>query len=133
VRRATRSLSGGCPGCGGDTAMHRSRAAAASKFSALVLFNGAHIFSRASCTNSAIAQPVEIFRPSRPSRAVLLHSDLGLPFRVELDGAGVEPVAGVLPQPVGRHFAQLLEGHSQGARTSSTTRRMLVGSAGRHV
>src|SRR6266568_4717914 len=40
-------------------------------------------------------------------------ADLRLPSQVALDGAGVEPIAGILPKSVGRHLAQLLEGHAE--------------------
>src|SRR5678816_4729172 len=42
-----------------------------------------------------------------------LPADLRLPSHVALDGAGIEPVPRVLPETVGRHLAQLLEGHAE--------------------
>src|SRR6266852_9500480 len=40
-------------------------------------------------------------------------ANLRLPSQVALDGAGVEPIAGILPKSVRRHLAQLLEGHAE--------------------
>src|SRR5258708_6420982 len=95
--------------------MHRRRAAAASNsvetiFSTERIELATHRISGGPAPELAV-----VFAPQLPDLAeTSLPADLGLPSEVVLDGTGVEPVAGILAKPIGRHFAQLLERHAKG-------------------